>query len=621
MRQRIALVRVLTVVIAVVLIGRMAFIDIAWGPELAARAEQQRTRVFEDHAKRGEIVDRQGKKLAFTMRSSMLSVHPNLLRDELPYVIKMDLIKEGKWGSIAVKDRDSVLEGLVDTYLRNYATEIASIITENAASHHDVSAKEIYQTLTSDSTYSVLVARVDPDIAQMVADKFFGIVVENKFLREYPNGAIASNVLGKVSPQGAGQFGFEASRDFLLAGRDGQYTYDVSNGGPVIPGTRRDKTLPVDGGSVTLTLDLDLQTYVQQQLEQAKANSLAQSASAVVLDAHTGEVLAMANTDAVDNTGDLQKQLDEGKNFGNPTISEPFEPGSVAKIITAAGVIEDGVSTPDEVLTVPGSIHMAGVSVKDAWDHGPVPYTTTGIFGKSSNVGTLMLAQRLGEQRYGDLLKKFGIGHPTGIELPAESEGLLPPIEQWSGGTFANLPIGQGMSWTLLQMAGVYQTLANGGERIEPRIIAEARDTSGTVIEQPEPRRVRVVSKETAQTVVDMFRSVTQSDPSGLQQGTGSTAAIAGYQIAGKTGTAQQVDPLTQAYSNSAYWITFAGIAPADDPRFVVALMLDRPQRGVHGEGGQSAAPLFHDIASWLLDRDNIPLSPPDSGPMILQVP
>jgi len=263
---------------------------------------------------------------------------------------------------------------------------------------------------------------------------------------------------------------------------------------------------------------------------------------------------------------------------------------------------------------------MAGVTVRDAWDHGNVNYTTTGIFGKSSNVGTLMIAQLVGEDTYAQYLDKFGIGKPTGIELPTESAGLLPAREQWSGGTFANLPIGQGMSWTLLQMASVYQAIANGGERIEPRIIDSVTAPDGTVIDQPEPARTRVVSKHTAATVLDMFQAVTQSDPTGVNRGTAPDAAIPGYQVSGKTGTAQQVDPVTHAYSNSDYWITFAGIAPSNDPRFVIALMLDDPERGVHGGGGQTAAPLFKDIASWLIERDNVTPVPPGE-PHVLQVP
>src|SRR5699024_5216356 len=273
----------------------------------------------------------------------------------------------------------------------------------------------------------------------------------------------------------------------------------------------------------------------------------------------------------------------QGPNTGNTAISSPFDPGSVAKIITAAGAIEDGVTTPDEVLTVPGSIHMSGVTVNDAWQHDPEPFTTTGIFGKSSNVGTLMLAERLGPDRYAELLHDFGMGQATGVELPGESAGLVPQRPQWSGGTFANLPIGQGMAITLLQMTSIYQTIANDGERIPPRIIRAETGPDGTVTRAERPEPIRVVSPETARTVRDMFQSTLQSDPTGNQSGTAAGSGLEGYQLSGKTGTAQKVDEATGAYSNSRYHITFAGIAPADDPRFVIGIMLDEPVRGVHG--------------------------------------
>jgi len=398
-----------------------------------------------------------------------------------------------------------------------------------------------------------------------------------------------------------------------LTGIDGQSTEDVSTDGQVIPGTLRDVVDAFDGRDVTLTLDLDLQTYVQQKLEKAKANSQAEGAEAVVLDAATGQVLAMANTDTVDPNKNIEDQLKEGKDFENRSISHPYEPGSVAKIVTAAAALQEGITTPDEVHQVPGSIDMAGVTVNDAWNHGTEPYTTTGIFGKSSNVGTLMIADKLGPEKYAEYLKKFGLGANTGVELPNESAGTVPDQEQWSGGTFANLPIGQGQAWTTLQMASVYQALANGGERIEPRIIDEIKDPDGETEKLPEPKKTQVVDKETAKTAVDMFRAVFQDDDAGVQNGTAANAQLDGYQLSGKTGTAQKVDPNSGAYSNSAYWITFAGIAPADDPRFVVAVMLDEPKSGVedNGGGGQSAAPIFRDISSWLLNRDNIPTSTP----------
>ena len=267
----------------------------------------------------------------------------------------------------------------------------------------------------------------------------------------------------------------------------------------VIPGSYRNRHTAVNGSTVQLTLDDDIQFYVQQQVQQAKNASGASNLSAVVLDAKTGEVLAMSNDNTFDPSQDIGRQ--EDRELGNPAVSSPFEPGSVNKIVTAASVIEYGLSNPDEVLQVPGSIDMGGVTVGDAWEHGVTPYTTTGVFGKSSNVGTLMLAQRVGPERYADMLDKFGLGQRTGVGLPGESAGLVPPIDQWSGSTFSNLPIGQGLSMTLLQMTGMYQAIANDGVRIPPRIVKATIAPDGTRTAEPRPEGVRVVSPQTAQTV------------------------------------------------------------------------------------------------------------------------
>lgn len=598
--------------------------QIVWGPELAAQAEEQRARVYVDPARRGEIIDREGNQLAYTMQARSLTVSPMLLRDELRQQQDLQMRVDGENVGKSPEQISDELDDRVQDILERMSREIPEMIEDAGAvaeGAEEVKDEEILDKLRAETSYEVLVRNVDPDVAAEIAATFHGVAADHQDIRQYPNGAIGENIIGKVSMDGQGQFGFEASGDSTLSGINGRSTEDVSTDGQVIPGTLRDVVPAVDGAGVELTLDLDLQTYVQQLLEQAKSNSQANSAEAVVLDVATGEVLAMANTDTIDPNGNISRQLEAGKDFENKSISHPFEAGSVAKVITAAATLEEGLTTPDEVHQVPGSINMAGVTVKDAWDHGVVPYTTTGIFGKSSNVGTLMLADRLGEEKFADYLSRFGIGQPTGVELPNESSGLLPPLEQWSGGTFANLPIGQGMSLTTLQMASIYQALANDGERIEPRIINEITGPDGSARESTEPGRTQVVSPETAGTVIEMFESVTQSDPTGAQSGTGVGGAIPGYQTSGKTGTAQKVDPNTGAYSNSAYWITFAGVAPADDPRFVVAVMVDEPTRGVEegGAGGQSAAPIYRDIASWLLNRDNIPPSPPDEELKILQ--
>jgi cell division protein FtsI (penicillin-binding protein 3) len=405
--------------------------------------------------------------------------------------------------------------------------------------------------------------------------------------------------------------------DAELAGTDGSVTYDRGSDGVVIPGSYRNQHRAVNGATVQLTIDDDIQFYVQQQVQQAKNLSGAKNVSAVVLDAKTGEVLAMANDNTFDPSQDIGRQ--EDKDLGNPSVSSPYEPGSVNKVVTAASVIEYGLSNPDEVVQVPGAIELGGVTVHDAWEHGVMPYTTTGIFGKSSNVGTLMLAQRIGPERYADMLQKFGLGQRTGVGLAGESAGLVPPIDQWSGSTFSNLPIGQGLSMTLLQMTGMYQAIANDGVRIPPRIIKTTIAADGSRTDERRPQAVRVVSPETAQTVRHMLQATVQRDPRGEQQGTGPAAAVEGYQIAGKTGTAQQINPGCGCYYDDVYWITFAGMAPANDPRYVVGIMADNPQRTADGQHGTTMAPLFHNIAAWLLQRQNVPLSPDPGPPLTLQ--
>lgn len=613
MAQRINIVVAILGVILLVLVGRLAWVQLAWGPDLAAKAEAQRSRVYIEPARRGEVVDREGQRLAYTMQARSLTVSPTRLRSELREQAELEARSEGIWGGKSEDERKDYLDDELDKRLEAMADGIPRMMKDAGVDTDDVDDDQIMDKLNADTEYEVLVRNLDPDVAVEISQEFHGLAADHQDIRQYPNGAIAENVIGKVSMDGQGQFGFEASGDGSLTGIDGRSTEDVSTDGQPIPGTLRDEVPAVDGKNVTLTLDLDLQTYVQQKIEKAVANSKAENGEAVVLDVATGEVLAMANSGTIDPNKDIEKQLEDGKDFENPSISHPYEPGSVAKVITAAAALEEGATTPDEVHQVPGSIDMAGVTVNDAWAHGVEPYTTTGIFGKSSNVGTLMIAEKLGQEKYSEYLEKFGLGSATGIELPNESTGLVPALEQWSGGTFANLPIGQGQSWTTLQMASVYQALANGGERIEPRIIDKVEGANGEEEKQEEPKTTRVVSEKTAKTTVDMFRSVFQDDPAGIQNGTAAGNNIEGYELSGKTGTAQKVDPNTGGYSNSAYWITFAGIAPANDPRFVVAVMLDEPETGVNddGSGGQSAAPVFKDIASWLLNRDNIPTTDP----------
>ncbi|WP_459758522.1 peptidoglycan D,D-transpeptidase FtsI family protein, partial [Mycobacterium riyadhense] len=573
---------------------QLFILQVSNASELRAQAAGQLKVTDVEPAVRGAIVDRNNDRLAFTIEARALTFQPKRIRQQL---------EEAKKKSSRAPDPQQ--------RLKDIAREIAGKLNNKP------DAAALLKKLQSNESFVYLARAVDPAIAGAISAKYPEVGSERQDLRQYPGGSLAANIVGGIDWDGHGLLGLEDSLDAALAGTDGSVTYDRGSDGVVIPGSYRNRHKAVHGSTVQLTLDDDIQFYVQQQVQQAKNLSGARNVSAVVLDAKTGEVLAMANDNTFDPSQDIGRQGD--KQLGNPAVSSPFEPGSVNKIITASSVIEYGLSNPDEVLQVPGSIQMGGITVHDAWEHGVMPYTTTGIFGKSSNIGTLMLAQRVGPERFYDMVRKFGLGQRTGVALPGESAGLVPPIDQWSGSTFSNLPIGQGLSMTLLQMTGMYQAIANDGVRIPPRIIKATIAADGTRTEEPRPDGVRVVSPQTAQTVRQMLRAVVQHDPMGYQQGTGPAAAVPGYQMAGKTGTAQQINPACGCYFDNVYWITFAGMATVDNPRYVIGLMMDNPERNADGTPGHSAAPLFHNIAGWLMQRENVPLSPDPGPPLVLQ--
>lgn len=581
-------------VLMLVALTQLFYLQVSNASELNAQAAGQLKVTDVERAVRGSIIDRHNDRLAFTIEARALTFQPKRIRQQL---------EEARKKTPSAPDPDQ--------RLKDMAKDIAGKLNNKP------DAATLLKKLQSNDSFVYLARNVEPAVAHAISAKYPEVGSERQDLRQYPGGSLAANIVGGIDWDGHGLLGLEDSLDAMLAGTDGSVTYDRGSDGVVIPGSYRNRHKAVHGSTVQLTLDDDIQFYVQQQVQQAKNVSGAHTVSAVVLDAKTGEVLAMANDNTFDPSQDIGRQGD--RQLGNLPVSSPFEPGSVNKIITASSVIEYGLSNPDEVLQVPGSINMGGVTVHDAWEHGVMPYTTTGVFGKSSNVGTLMLAQRVGPERFYDMVRKFGLGQRTGVGLPGESAGLVPPIDQWSGSTFSNLPIGQGVSMTLLQMAGMYQAIANDGVRIPPRILRATVAADGSRTEEPRPEGVRVVSAQTAQTVRQMLRAVVQQDPMGYQQGTGPAAAVPGYQMAGKTGTAQQINPGCGCYFDDVYWITFAGMATVDNPRYVIGIMMDNPQRNADGTPGHSAAPLFHNIAGWLMQRENVPLSPDPGPPLTLQ--
>ncbi|HKS49540.1 MAG TPA: penicillin-binding protein 2 [Amycolatopsis sp.] len=592
-KGRYVAVRVILVGVLVVATLRLVQVQGFQSEALSAKAESQRTTTITIPAQRGSIVDRNGVKLAFSVETRALSVNLRLMRKS--------------WTDFA---RQNPAKG------QNFDTRVAAAAKFIAAKlPGKVTEADLLAAFHKNQDFTYLVKDVEPSIADEITKQFPEIGSETQAAREYPGDTLASNVVGlanwrsddpDVSKHALhGLDGLELTYDTDLSGTPGQKIADTAQGDDsvVIPGTERDIRPATPGNNLVLTLDSDVQYVLQTQLADYVAKAHAKGGQAVIMDAHTGEIYALAD-DRTFNPNDPGTYTADLMN--DRSVTTPYEPGSVNKIVTATAAIDAGILTPDSVLQVPYSLQVADRTVHDAWLHGVQNYTVTGIFAKSSNVGTLEIAQKLGPERWLAMLQKFGIGQSTGMGLPGESRGYVPPRNTWSASTFGNLPIGQGLSMTVVQMAGMYEAIANNGLRVQPRIIKEEVRPDGTVIPQPPPEAVQVVSPQTAKTVRDMLRAVTQKGKNG-NSGTAPTAALDGYQISGKTGTGQQVDPATGAYSATLNNITFAGILSADNPRFVVGIRLDAPDTTL--PTGHSAAPLFHDIASYLAQRYQIPLS------------
>jgi cell division protein FtsI (penicillin-binding protein 3) len=523
----------------------------------ASAAHAQRVDTIALHALRGTIVDRNGTELAYTSDAQDITVDPR---------------------QVPAAQRPT------------YAAKLAPLL--------GMTPEAVTAVLAKPGQYAVIAAGQSPVVAQQIqAMHLEGIYTQTTTLRQYPGHTVAANVIGTVHSDGTGAAGIEYWYNKQLAGSDGSLTYAVDNLGNVNPASRTVRVAPKNGGTVALTIDQNLQYIVQKYLDVVVPESGARSAEAVVLDSRTGQVLTMASSGTFDATD--PNTINPNVPI-NPAVMSAFEPGSVQKAITFAAALQQGVIKPSTVLSVPNSINVGGVNISDAWWHPTENFTATGVLAESSNVGTLKIAHELGPQIWNSYEQKFGVGQKTGIELPGESSGFLPPMSTWSDSTFANLPFGQGESMTVLQLASIYQTIANNGVRIPPRIVESVTGADGTKTITPTPAGITVINPATAQILRTMLESVT------LPGGTGVKAAIPGYRVAGKTGTAQQPDPARGGrYSSWMNWDTFAGMVPADAPQVVIAIMVDNPAHGV--EGGDVAAPLFHQIASYEVQHANIP--------------
>lgn len=539
---------------------RLTVLQVSQAANLRGLAADQRLRTIDLPAQRGEILDRSGERLALSMPARDVYADPRYVVDA--------------WGT---------------------ANRLAPVLGESATALAD--------DLGSDTTFVYLARQVDLDVADEIAEMHLaGIGFLDSSARTYPAGPLASQVLGFVGIDGEGLSGLELQYEDLLAGAPGERTQELDpSGQPIVSGVDVERP-PVAGASVETTIDRQLQYQTQVALEETVEQQGARGGTAIVMDPRTGDILAMASYPWFDPNafGDFPPRT-----YRNRAMTDAFEPGSTNKVITAAAAIQEQALPLDERLTVPWTLKVDEYTIHDSHPHGLLRLTLGDVIAESSNIGAVLVARRVGESDMAEYLSRFGLGRTSGSGFPGESSGIVMPLDEWSDANLATMAYGQGIAATPLQMISVFATIANDGRWVQPRLVRATIDPDGTrhEVASTEPRRV--VSAGTAGMVSRMLAYA-------VEYGTGASAQVAGYQVAGKTGTARIPDP-DGGYLVGEYIASFIGYLPAGDPQVVVAVILDRPAQGY---GSLAAAPLFQRVARAAIARlgiepaDWLPLPP-----------
>jgi cell division protein FtsI (penicillin-binding protein 3) len=472
------------------------------------------------------------------------------------------------------------------------------------APYLDETASDLTERLTGTRQFVYLAKDLDPETWKKIENlQLAGIHDEVVHRRSYPGDTLAANVLGFVNDEGVGSAGVEQAFNSILTGTDGQITYVTDGGGRRIPTVESAETAAVPGQDVKLTIDRDLQWVAQQQITAQVEKAGAQSGTVVVMDVQTQQILALATAPTY-NPNNVKGT--DPNILGDRAIADFYEPGSIEKAVTASALIEEGLVTPQTVFTVPDRIVIDGEDYHDHDSHPTGQWTFTNIIAESSNVGTIEAADPMPAETLDRYLRSFGFGQLPGLGLPGESAGLIhsPDSKDYHESTRHTMAFGQGMSVTSVQMASAYATIANGGVRVSPSIVAGTVGTDGSFSPVPPPTQTRVISESTAKQVSEMLEMV-------VTDGTGKPGRIDGYRVAGKTGTSQAYNPACGCYSG--FTASFAGFAPADAPRVVVYVIVQQPTNGHFGStlGG----PVFHEVMKYALQKLEIPptgTTPPD---------
>lgn len=534
---------------ALVVLAKLVYVQLIRHDEYTARAVRQQERTLALAPVRGSILDVRGRVLAESVSAQSIYADPQAVPDK-----------------------------------RGTAKALAGI------RGIDMTAKEIEEKLRSDAAFVWIARQLPMEVAAEVkARNLPGIYFLEDHRRSYPRGTIAANVIGYAGLDGEGLAGIEHSLDSYVRGRAGRVTLlrDARRGVYLVGGEGANR--PIDGNHVVLTIDAVVQFIAERALSRAVSRYGAAGGSAIVMDPNDGAILAMASAP----TFDPNHFRDFPSNsWRNPNVQEIYEPGSTFKIVTAAAALEEGIVTPSQIIDCgDGSIQIGSNEIHEHGGHKYGRMSFEEVLVHSSNVGTVRVGLALGEQRLYRYARRFGFGERTSVQLPGETAGLVRRTEKWTPLSNASISIGQEIGVTTLQLVRAVATLANGGMRVEPRIVERIEDPAGNIIYRPpQPKAVRVVSERTAAVLNEILKAV-------VARGTGENAALAEHVVAGKTGTAQKA--VHGGYASDKFVASFAGWVPADRPRLVILVVVDEPKLAQYG--GTIAAPAFREIAEGTL--------------------
>ena len=546
--RRIGLLFAAFLVLLVVAAGRALWLGGVRSGSLANAATSQQVSSAKLPAERGSIVDRKGNPLAVSEPASDISATPYLVKDPI-----------------------------------KAAERLAPVLGQTP--------EALVQKLARKDTGFVYLARNLPaaQAARVQKLNLTGIDLEPGHLRFYPREFLAAQLLGSVGTDGRGLSGIEYERNRILTGTDGERRLVKDALGQSI--NVRDTKPTHPGDRIELTIDAAIQDEVERVLTKVGQTYRPKGATAIVLDPRDSEVLAMANWPRIDANDPGAAPAYAAQ---NRAVGATYEPGSTFKAVTVAGALEENVVKPDSKFVLPPQIQVADRTIGESHARGTEELSTAQILAQSSNVGAITIGLKEGKRRFDKWVRRFGFGQPTGVDLPGEERGIVLPVDKYSGSSMGNLPIGQGIAVTPMQMAQAYTAIANGGILRTPQVV---RRIAGKRV--PAPKGRRIVSTKTA------FQLRTMLEGAFAPGGTASEVSIPGYKLAGKTGTANKIDPKTGEYSQSAYVASFIGFAPALHPRLLIAVMVDEPHGAIYG--GTVAAPAFGQIASFALPYLRIP--------------